>query len=190
MLMEEAGSLSGLVTHAFTTPPSILIQNCAFLPHVRSSQPAVTASAALLRHGQSYCVCPTQKPLKIRSSALSIVRLEKPIKPPEIQPSSRTIPDISLDIKSGFLRRRVEEGMEHIPKSQNLHVVDKEMKSEEEEEAPRFQSNVEPRRGRNILVESGYVLLDDNGKDKGAYGVKPCGNNKNNDNRGDIRGAQ
>ncbi|KAJ7875715.1 hypothetical protein B0H14DRAFT_2715262 [Mycena olivaceomarginata] len=31
MLVGEAGGLSRLVAHAFTTPPSILIQNCAFL---------------------------------------------------------------------------------------------------------------------------------------------------------------
>ncbi|KAJ7934965.1 hypothetical protein B0H13DRAFT_2305115 [Mycena leptocephala] len=31
MLTEEAGGLSRLIAHAFTTPPSILIQNCAFL---------------------------------------------------------------------------------------------------------------------------------------------------------------
>ncbi|KAJ7936758.1 hypothetical protein B0H13DRAFT_2303472 [Mycena leptocephala] len=31
ILIEEAGEISSLVACAFTTPPSILIQNCAFL---------------------------------------------------------------------------------------------------------------------------------------------------------------
>ncbi|KAJ7815101.1 hypothetical protein B0H14DRAFT_2603718 [Mycena olivaceomarginata] len=57
-LLMEAGGCSWLVTHAFTIPPSMLIQNCAFLIIFLAS--FVTAGAALFRHCRSHSVaeCP------------------------------------------------------------------------------------------------------------------------------------
>ncbi|KAJ7934561.1 hypothetical protein B0H13DRAFT_2305659 [Mycena leptocephala] len=80
MLMEEAGRISSLVIHAFTTPPSILIQNCSFLA---SSQTMFLASCKILTASCHRECCPASKrPELLRVSdaeapedtAISIVR--------------------------------------------------------------------------------------------------------------------